>query len=94
MRPSGFARHDTEPMNIDLSEYGINVDGDEALREAVSVAIALEAWGERFRAEKFARGEALVVGRDGKAFLEGPEGHFRPVPEGRPLTWEDIKFRS
>ena len=36
-------------MNIDLSEYGINVDGDEALREAVSVAIALKAWGERFR---------------------------------------------
>ena len=81
-------------MNIDPSESGINADGDEALREAVSVAIALEAWGERFRAEKFARGEALVVGCDGKAFLEGPEGHFRPVPEGRPLMWEDIKFRS
>lgn len=81
-------------MNIDLSEYGINVDSDEALREAVSVAIVLEAWGERFRAEKFARGEALVVGRDGKAFLEGPEGHFRPVPEDRPLTREDLRFRS
>ena len=81
-------------MNIDLSEYGINVDGDEALREAVSVAVALEAWVERFRAEKFALGEAVVVGRDGKAFLEGPEGHFRPVPKGRPLTWEDIRFRA
>ena len=79
-------------MNIDLSEYGIDVGGDEALREAVSVAIALEEWGEQFRASKFARGESVVVGRHGKAFLEGPEGHFRPVPEDRPLTWEDIRF--
>ena len=93
-RSGDLARYDAEHMNIDLNEYGINVDGDEALREAVSVAIALEAWGERFRAEKFARGEAVVVGRDGKAFLEGPEGHFRLVPESRPLTWEDIRFRS
>lgn len=80
-------------MKIDLSEYGIDDLGeDEALREALSVAIALETWGQSFRAEKFARGEAVVVGRDGKAFLEGPEGHFRPVPEARPLTLEDIKF--
>lgn len=80
-------------MKIDLSEYGIDDLGeDEALREALSVADALEAWGQSFRAEKFARGEAVVVGRDGKAFLEGPEGHFRPVPEARPLTMEDIKF--
>ena len=69
-------------MNIDLSEYGINVDGDEALREAVSVAIALEAWGRAVPGgEKFARGEAVVVGRDGKAFLEGPEGPLPPGPE-------------
>ena len=81
-------------MNIGLNEYGIDVGGDEALREAVSVAIALEEWGEQFRASSFARGEAVVVGRHGKAFLEGPEGHFRPVPEGRPLTWEDIRFSS
>ena len=87
-------RDNADHMNIDLNEYGIDVGGDEALREAVSVAIALEAWGARFRAEKFARGEAVVVGRDGKAFLEGPEGHFRPVPKGRPLTWEDVKFRG
>ncbi len=79
-------------MNIDLTEYGIDVGGDEALQEAVSVAVALEEWGEQFRAGKFARGEAVVVGRHGKAFLEGPEGHFRPVPEDRPLTWEDIRF--
>lgn len=37
-------------MNIDPGEYGIDVDGDEALRAAVSVAIAFDAWGERFRA--------------------------------------------
>ena len=80
-------------MKIDLSEYGIDDPGeDEALREALSLAIALEQWGQRFRAEKFARGEAVVVGRDGKTFLEGPEGHFRPAPEARPLTLEDIKF--
>ena len=94
LRSADLARHDMEHMNIDLNEYGIDVGGDEALREAVSVAVALETWGERFRAEKFARGEAVVVGRDGKAFLEGPEGHFRPVPKGRPLTWEDLKFRG
>ena len=80
-------------LKIDLRDYGIDDLGeDEALREALSVAIALEAWGQSFRAEKFARGEAVVVGRDGKAFLEGPEGHFRPVPEARPLTLEDINF--
>ena len=80
-------------MKIDFREYGIDDLGeDEALREALSVAIALEQWGERFRTEKFARGEAVVVGRDGKAFLEGPEGRFRPIPEGRRLTLEDIKF--
>ena len=81
-------------MNIDLNEYGIDTGGDEALREAVSVAIAPGSWGERFRAERFARGEAVVVGRDGKAFPEGPEDHFRPVPKGRPLTWEDVRFRG
>ena len=89
--------HATKPakmrgMNIDLNKYGIDVGEDEALREAVSVAIALEEWGEQYRADKFARGEAVVVGCHGKAFLEGPEGHFRPVPEDRPLTWEDIRF--
>ena len=59
-------------MNIDLSEYGINVDGDEALREAVSVAIALEAWGERFRAKSSHGAKRWSSGAMGRRSWKAP----------------------
>ena len=89
LRSGGLARQ-CEHINIDLNEYGIDVGGDEALREAVSVAIALEAWGERFRTEKFARGEA----GDRRARWQGLPGRPRgPLPPGPERPAADVGRR-
>ena len=62
------------------------------LREGFEIEAALRAGVDRLRAESFARGEAVVVEIDGKVLLEGPEGHYRPAPLDRALTWDDLRF--
>ena len=64
----------------------------EVLREGYELEAALQAGIERLCAESFRRGEAVMVEIDGKVLLEGPEGRCRLLPEGRRLTWEDLKF--
>lgn len=64
------------------------------LREGFEIEAALRAGIDRLRAESFQRGKAVVVEIDGKVLLEGPEGHYRPLPQGRRLTLDDLRFEE
>ena len=66
---------------------------EEGLRLGFAMEAAMQAGIERMRAESFAKGLSVVVEIDGETLLEGPEGHFRPVPDDdRRLTREDFEF--
>ena len=65
---------------------------EEGLKLGFAMEAAMQAEIERMRAESFAEGLSVVVEVNGQTLLEGPEGHYRPVPEDRRLTREDFEF--